>query len=261
MTAEENVLGSLVKKQGTTSTALVTRSNVPEGLSYTKYRPHLRYDFFCSCAYCNMTESEAQAIRFTIDHYHPQTARPDLVDVYSNLMYACDECNTRKGDRYPPPEAQSDGNRFFRPDLDSFDDHFEAVGIRLEPKSKVGRYTILTVDLNRQTLRRLREIRSRLTKCDSYVAEGIAGLRNFHIDRLPTHIKAQAANAIENAARMAESMAKGIDSVLRDYAKSSLLELEQDAELEARTKERMESLKQLEGLYPGAWRAPRKKKR
>lgn len=205
-----------------------------------------------------MTESEATAIRFTIDHYHPQNARPELKNEYSNLMYACDECNIRKGDRYPPQAEQAAGTRFFRPDQDLYYDHFERVGIRLEPKSKIGTYTIAALDLNRQTLRRLREIRSRLTNCDKFIAEGIAALRTFHIDRLPPHIKTQAANAIMNGAKMAESMAKGIDSVLRQYAQSPLIDAEPDPELEARTEERMATLRKMEGLNPGTWRAPRK---
>lgn len=119
MTSGKSLTGGGVLANTVPETDLVTRSEVPACLPYSEYRPYLRYDFICSCAYCTMTESEAQAIRFTIDHYHPQNARPDLIDEYSNLMYACDECNTRKGDRYPPTSAQTNGIRFFRPDQDS----------------------------------------------------------------------------------------------------------------------------------------------
>jgi hypothetical protein len=77
--------------------ALVTRSTVPPGLKYSEYRQTLRHDFIYSCAYCTMSEAEAQAIRFVIDHYEPRNARPDLIDDYENLMYSCDECNDRKG--------------------------------------------------------------------------------------------------------------------------------------------------------------------
>ena len=258
----DSLQDSVASEPAGSETALVTRSNVPAGLPYQKYRPYLRYDFFCSCAYCTMTESEAQAIRFTIDHYHPLNARRELENDYSNLMYACDECNMRKGDRYPPPSEQASGVRFFRPDQDIYHEHFEKVGLRLEPRSKMGDYTIAAIDLNRQTLRRLREIRSRLTNCQQFVLEGIAALRKFHIDRLPPHIKIRAAQAIRSADKMAESMAKEIDSVLRKYAQSTLIDAAEDPELDARTKERMAKLtKMTEGLHPGAWRAPRNQKK
>jgi 5-methylcytosine-specific restriction endonuclease McrA len=55
-----------------------------------------------------------------LNHYEPRGARPELVHEYSNLMYTCDQCNTQKGDRYPPPPARLNGHRFFRPDQDIF---------------------------------------------------------------------------------------------------------------------------------------------
>ncbi len=259
MTTNNNLPDVAVSQNGNSQAVLVSRSSVPVGLEYGEYKRYLRHDFYCSCAYCTMTESEAQAIRFTIDHYHPQKARPELKDEYSNLMYACDECNQRKGDRYPPPEAQNAGHRFFRPDQDLYHEHFEKAGNRLAHKTDTGYYTINTIDLNRLTLRRLRDIRSRLSNCDRFVLEGIAALRRLHIDQLPTGIKIQAANSIRNAIKMAESMAKGIDAVLRDYARSTLIDADEDTELVARTAERMINLKKVEGLYPGAWRAPRNK--
>ena len=56
------------------------------------------------------------AIRFTIDHYEPRSARPELENDYNNLMYCCDTCNSLKGDRCPPQSARHDGFRFYRPD-------------------------------------------------------------------------------------------------------------------------------------------------
>lgn len=67
---------------------LVERSHVQLGLKYGEYRETLRYDFFHSCAYCTMSEYEASGIRFTIDHYEPQISSPNLIDEYTNLMWA-----------------------------------------------------------------------------------------------------------------------------------------------------------------------------
>jgi hypothetical protein len=237
---------------------LVTRSNVPSGMEYGEYRKYLRYDFIYSCAYCTMSEAEALAIRFTIDHYEPRKARPDLKNEYSNLMYSCDACNQRKGDRCPPPEARNDDYRFFRPDKDVYQDHFQRNGIRLDSKSNVGTYSIEALDLNRLALRRLRKIRERLTKCDQLVTQGVLGLRKFHIDQLPPNVKGAAALAIKEAVSVANQIVSDIDSLLRGYAHSPFID--DDPESKSRYKERSDKLKQLEALHPGNWRAPRKKR-
>ena len=94
---------------------LITRSpDVPAGRPYIEYRKWLRYDFLYSCA-CTMSEAEAQAIRFTIDHYEPVSARPELKNDYDNLMYCCDECNSRKGDRTPRRRPAQTASGFFDP--------------------------------------------------------------------------------------------------------------------------------------------------
>jgi 5-methylcytosine-specific restriction endonuclease McrA len=237
---------------------LIKRSEVTKGLPYNEYKKPLRYDFYYSCAYCTLTECEAEAIRFTIDHYEPQTSRADLVNEYENLMYCCDECNTRKGDRSPPETARQEGYRFFRPDKDLRDEHFELKGIRLAHKSNTAYYTIEALDLNRQTLRRLRELRQRLTSCDLYVAEGITALRNLSVDQLPVQIKAQAARAIRSALQTADALTEKIDDLLRSAAASHVVGTNDDGDATAREKERMDRLKQLEGMYPGKWRGRKK---
>ena len=235
--------------------SLVTRSVVEPGLPYKSYREALRRDFFHSCAYCTMSEAEATAIRFTIDHYEPRTLRPDLVNAYENLMYACDECNLRKGNRAPPEEARADGFRFFRPDHDVHSDHFRIKGILLESKSNIGHYSIEAIDLNRASLRKLRQIRDRLTACDKLVAAGVLGLRRIPIDQLPTHLKGTAAAAIARASTVGGKLADEIDKLLREYARSSLID--PAPESEQRAKERATKLNDLRILYAGSWRAPR----
>src|SRR5690242_12105740 len=125
-------------KSAAANKGIVTRSPVEPGRRYTEYRQSLRRDFFYSCAYCSMTEFEAQSIRMTIDHYEPRNERRDLENDYSNLMYACSVCNERKGDRCPPPEARKDGKRFFRADVETRPDHFEVDGVIIKSKTNVG---------------------------------------------------------------------------------------------------------------------------
>jgi hypothetical protein len=200
-----------------------------------------------------MAETEAHAIRFNIDHYEPRKARPDLKGAYSNLMWSCDECNTRKGDRCPPPAARAAGERFFRPDEDLYEDHFARTGIRLEAKTKVGDFSIDGLDLNRQGLLRLRRLRERLEKCDAEVLGGVLALRRFPIDQLPPRIRGQAVRNIRQAVSMASQMADAIDALLRENARSQFID--PDPGSEARAKERTAKFRQREALYPGSWRA------
>ncbi|PBB93200.1 hypothetical protein CK215_04280 [Mesorhizobium sp. WSM3864] len=238
---------------------LVVRSAVPAGLPYPKYRNFLRHDFFHSCAYCTMTEAEAAAIRFTIDHYEPQTARPDLVDVYDNLMWACDECNTRKGTRSPPAAARADGLRFFRPDADEFLDHFERKGLELRSLTKTGWYSIHALDLNREALQRLRDLRRRLSNCEAHITAGVRALRSFSVDRLPPHLRGPAARGIKALLDAHDNIATAIEDLLRENAKSELID--EDGTQVERAKERTAKLKAAESLYPGQdWRAPTNRK-
>jgi 5-methylcytosine-specific restriction endonuclease McrA len=235
------------------SELVVRSSNVPRFDDYRKYKPYLQRDFLHSCAYCSMTEAEAMAIRFTIDHYEPKRARRDLENEYSNLMYSCEECNVRKGDRCPPQEARDKGIRFFRPDLDHFKDHFKLNGIRLDPQSSAGDYTIEAIDLNRPMLRKLRELRHRQKLAQQAVAAGIRALRNLPIDQLPQKIKGRAAVSIARAEVAAVDLANEIDDLLREHARSPLTNLPPEPAPER--KARAERLKNIEAMIPGAWRA------
>ncbi|MDP9561396.1 UNVERIFIED_ORG: hypothetical protein J2740_002603 [Rhizobium nepotum] len=238
---------------------LVVRSVETDGRKYGEYRQNLRYDFFHCCAYCTMSEAEASSVRFTIDHYEPVTARPELEHDYENLMYCCNTCNTLKGPRVVPPEAKADGTRFFRPDFDRFVEHYERVGVRLRGLSKLAEFTIDAVDLNRYALRRLREIRNDLYQCEVIVSQGIKALRGLKIDLLPKSIRISALNAIRDMDAAHESIAAAIDNILRDYAASFNLEAgESDA---ADKEERLDRLREVEALYPGSvWRVRKPKK-
>jgi hypothetical protein len=206
-----------------------------------------------------MTEAEAQAIRFTIDHYEPKSARPELVNDYANLMYCCDECNIRKGPRCPPESARAAGVRFFRPDGDYWQEHFQRRGVLLEGLSKAGRFSIEAIDLNRASLRRLRDLRARLELSERQIEQGVRGLRQFSIDQLPPTIRVRALQFINSAIAVREDLVKAIDQALRESARSQLLEDETPTDLKEQTEERRAALKGFEALYPGGWRSERKR--
>jgi 5-methylcytosine-specific restriction endonuclease McrA len=239
-------------------TDLVTRSTVPAGLKYTEYRPYLRIDFAHSCAYCATSEAESLGQAFAIDHYEPQQVRPELVNEYTNLMYACVPCNTYKSDRVPSDKARAAGVRFFRPDQDKYGDHFERNDRLLKHKTPIGEFTILACFLNRGTLQKIRDVRDRLSACDESVQASLKKIGEIRIDQLPVSIRGRAVKYIRDAEAHGDKIPEMIDEFLRNMAKSHLLD--SDPEADSKAAVRQKDLKHLEGLHPGRWRGPRRKK-
>jgi 5-methylcytosine-specific restriction endonuclease McrA len=239
---------------------IVVRSAVEPRKRYTEYRQELRKDFFYSCAYCTMTEFEAQSIRMTIDHYEPRKAREDLENDYRNLMYACSPCNERKGDRCPPAEARENGHRFFRADEEPRAAHFDIQGKEIKHLTNVGEFTIKVLDLNSERLQLIRDVRNRMSKCLPLVAEGILALRSYPIDQLPAYIRTRALRAIDEMTDFAASMQEDTDAVLMSFAKSDVIDPDETSD--DRTKKREEYMKGLNALYPNSgFRAPRRGRR
>lgn len=234
----------------------IVRSTVPEVRDYTEYRPYLRRDFYYSCAYCTMSEAEATAIRFTIDHYESQKSSPHLRNVYDNLLYCCDECNTRKGTQALSEAVRRLGIRLFRPDRDARDEHLVTTELRVEGKTAIGEYTVDAVALNRSSLRRLREIRRRLTACSEFVSEGVLGLREFPLDALPREIKSRAFNAVKEATAAVDVVVNEIDDLLRSASRSPLDGGELTLEEVRENKERLKRVKNVQALYPENWHRP-----
>jgi uncharacterized protein (TIGR02646 family) len=252
-------LSDTEKKIVSPDLSIVARSVVEPGKRYPEYRQQLRKDFFYSCAYCTMTEFEAQSLRMTIDHYEPRNARRDLENDYNNLMYACGVCNERKGDRSPPPEARADGHRFFRADTEPRADHFELDGIDLKSRTNVGEFTIKMLDLNSERLQHVRDVRERMSKCLPLIAEGILALRSFPVDHLPAYIRTRAMRTMDDITDLAASMQEDTDEVLLSFGKSDLIDPDETAA--ERAKKREEFMKGLNALYPNSgFRAPRRRR-
>src|SRR5208337_451375 len=151
-----------------------------------------------------------------------------------------------------PADAQNAGVRFFRPDRDVRPEHFSVNGLEIVSETKIGDYSIEALDLNRLHLRRLRDIRQRFSACDQYVGEGVAASRNFRIDLLPPSARTRALKARDRIVGLADTVKHGLDELLRDSARSGLLD--PDPEAEKRFRERTQKLKGYESLYPGNWR-------
>lgn len=78
-----------------------SRRHGPRGYSdYASYRPWLRDEFAFRCVYCLKRETWGQVTsEFDLDHFWPQSTRPDLSVAYENLIYACRRCNSIKGNQ------------------------------------------------------------------------------------------------------------------------------------------------------------------
>lgn len=236
-------------------TELVIRSEVPDLAEYSLYREYLRADFFFSCAYCTMAETEAQAVNFTIDHYEPKTKNQALMHQYDNLMYCCIDCNRYKGNRWPTASQQQKGYNFFRPDHHIYGEHFErggASGVEkiIKEKTAIGYYTINALSLNRKSLQRLRHIRDRAMECDAHVLGGLRALRTFQLDQLPPKIRGRAATQINAAIAFANQVLDQVDAILEANGRSPLIDPDEDAKTHAR--ERAKRLKHLDELRPGS---------
>ena len=95
--------------------ALVVRSVVPQNKPYNEYSCGFETTFFtlARIARCQRRRRKQCASPSII--ISQKRARPDLIDAYNDLMYCCDECNIRKGDRYRHPMRACKGSDFFGP--------------------------------------------------------------------------------------------------------------------------------------------------
>ena len=55
----------------------------------------LRLVFFGLCAYCE------RGTKGVVDHFMPKSKFPDLVYIWSNWLFVCNDCNGTKGSRWP----------------------------------------------------------------------------------------------------------------------------------------------------------------
>jgi hypothetical protein len=129
-----------------------------------RYRPFLRRDFRCACAYCERPESFLGGEEFyEIDHFRPVKRFPELEFHYPNLYYACGKCNRHKSGTWPAEELMERGFRFSGPcQEDMYSVHLEEERTsKLHPLTNVGTYTCAHIRLNRPDLLAWRQERRR----------------------------------------------------------------------------------------------------
>lgn len=217
-------------------TGVVVRSAVEPGLPYAKYQDSLRFDFWFSCAYCSITEVEATAVGFQIDHFKPQTR--EGTNEYSNLMWSCTPCNRKKSNIWPADHLVSQGYRFIRPDEDDPNDHLAvdpANDFRLKHLTNAGHYTRELLQLDRKPLLDLRKTRQVLYETKEAIAFGLGrlGEKRRGLDQLKPQYRAQFLKAIEDAKAAERSLAAALnelsfDDVVRSLSKSTNFESAED---------------------------------
>ncbi len=79
----------------------LSRKHGPAGYkNYQSYKPWLRDEFAFRCVYCLSRErwTPDGQNAFSCDHVEPQSAAPERILDYENLVYACCSCNSCRQD-------------------------------------------------------------------------------------------------------------------------------------------------------------------
>ncbi len=228
---------------------------------YREYREELRVDFWYSCAYCSLTEIEAGGVRFTIDHFHPVSDRPELELSYSNLLWCCDHCNSRKSDLRIPSEALLAGFRFYRPDEDAFADHFRGSTVAdpedygqfaIVPVSPAGQFTVEMLLLNSKGKRDIRALRQRLYESEAVVLGGLRELTRVRLDRINPRARTTLQARRKELSSDAKEMSECLTELVQLASRAPLVDV--DPEHESLLERRRQHLHSLRAVYPGRWR-------
>ncbi len=205
--------------------SLIQRSTPSKRPSYKDYEEDLRKDFFCSCAYCSSMEIEA-GIGFSIDHYIPKS-KPEgklLENEFSNLLWVCSQCNSRKKDFLPNPEQKARGHIIIRPDEMIGADHIccdPDNPNELKGKTTTGEFHIQRLFLNKRGHVIIRQKRRELLDDAHYVLEGIRSLRKVAFDNLKQSDKGPYQRFYKEVLKKHDSVVAGeMDELLRTYASS-----------------------------------------
>ena len=229
-------------------TVTLVRSQVPLKSNYIDYQQDLRRDFWYSCAYCSVTEIEAQGIGFQIDHYLSQATHPDLKNHYYNLMWSCTKCNRFKGDYCPDEVKVQSGYIIIRPDEDDPRNYFSLNEYELEHKNETGKFNLIKLDLNREQLRRVRELRAELTASQNFIAFGVSELLSLSLDSITKNHRAVFKSQLDKLRDTHEQLTNSIEELIKGLAQSNLLD--EDLNKPERMKQRREYLSDIDALTP-----------
>ncbi len=124
------------------------RENPPPQGTYDGFRPYVRREFFRRCVYCCMPDGLRGSSYFAVEHYLPKVPFDNLALTYSNLYYACQNCNCRKG-QFWPKDADLAAGRFIANPCDHvMTEHVKFDRDRVVARSKAGEFMLERLALN-----------------------------------------------------------------------------------------------------------------
>jgi hypothetical protein len=124
------------------------------GRGYERFRNCLRWEFWFSCSFCLLHETQVSAhgasgsAQFWIEHLEPQSDRPELRNVYGNVVYACRRYNVARQAR---PRIDARGRRLLDPCADVWAAQFCHDGDELRALTPDAAYTSEAYDINAPT--------------------------------------------------------------------------------------------------------------
>jgi 5-methylcytosine-specific restriction endonuclease McrA len=129
--------------------------------NYRRFKMHLQREFGGRCVYCRTPDALPDPVRgyasFGVDHYRPKALFPNLRADYGNLFYACNTCNTNKGEYWPDAEALR-AKRFVPNPVDHvMTQHVRYKDAAVVPHSDTGAFFCEHFDLNEPAVVAARE--------------------------------------------------------------------------------------------------------
>ena len=115
---------------------------------YRTFKPYLREEFRGKCVYCRVPDGLMKPEGFCVEHYRPRKRFPELECAYTNLFYACNGCNNKKGIYWPSGEESAKGIVLLNPCDMVMSEHVRFRGATVMPRSKQGEFFIDWLQLN-----------------------------------------------------------------------------------------------------------------
>lgn len=140
----------------------------PQYTNYRKYKPVLREEFGAQCVFCLLPDASRNQ-SFGVEHYRPKKRFPELATTYSNLFYACNSCNSRKGDYWPSEDQLTSSLLIVNPCDHVMFKHLRYAGHLVEDRTTEGAFTSERLDLNEPKVAKYRA--ALLAVVDSFESE------------------------------------------------------------------------------------------